>query len=259
MSAAAAIQGIAAGAQVGTSLYGLLQQKKFAREQKSFGQQQMTSFDQGMAGIRATAGRLSEYKADASPYESLTEAAKQRAMLAGGRVSGEDLAMERIGQSQTDALARARAFGGSASQRYGLLGLTSAQGAEQQRMAGETYANIREQRQMVADQNLFSALGAQAAETIRQRGLQFQSKFDKQKLLLDLDMQTLQGKMGLKQSTFDAVQQSKGAFVKSLMAFGSGLGDIGMTIGQGIGEQERFNKQMEFFNENPEKFTFKKD
>jgi hypothetical protein len=210
--------------------------KKQMGEAATFATQQRNMFDTGYGDLEAKAKGLSTYQGDLTKYNKIDQLAKENVMQASGasRVAGEQVAREQASRTTADTMASARRAGGSSSDL-----MTTALLGQQQESAVQSDISARSQQQIASNQiqtrqQYFDSLGATAAASARERGLEFSSISGKEQGLLSLAGQKLQGKMSLEQALFAQQSARAGAYADATAAIYSGFGDIGTTVGSSL-------------------------
>lgn len=230
------------------NVIGAFGQKKEAKKQlaaqQQYAGQQRGRLEAGYGDLLAAAQGLPTYKGDISRFEDVTKTAQQQLQLAGGRVAGEDIAREQIAQQTANVLGAAARGGRSSQDILSSVLFAQGQGAQAARQQEADIMQMRQQRQMQAQQNLLSSLGATAAAAAQQRGMEFESQAAKAQQILGLQGQKMQAGLSLEQQLFEEEQAKRGALANARAAIFSGIGDIASTIGGGLMQSAQFDKMM---------------
>lgn len=215
------------------------QQKKAAIESgkrvDAFALKQRASTSAGFDDLISKAGGLDTYKADTSLYKkAVQETEMQKRMAGSSRVAGIGIAQDKVKQSTADALAAGRLGSTSSSDVLTLAALT--QGTEASKMSELEQSSMAYSQSMQdrANQSYLQAIGEQATATARERGLEFESKLNKQKTIMGLEQSKFQGLSDLDMNLFGMQQTAFGNVAAAKSAFTSGIGGIATEFGKGL-------------------------
>lgn len=228
--------------------------------QRAFAGSQRNALKTGYQDLLSQAKGMPTYQMDLTRYGKAEQAAQnQMAQAQGGRVAGEDLAREQVRQTTANTLAAAQKGAGSASDL--LTAALFAQGQENEQMRNITQSSMqtRQQMQQQAQQNYLSTLGQTAAADLQQRGIQFESEYQKQANILGLSKEQLGQSMALEQDLFSQEQAKAAALANANAAIWSGIGGLASNIGGGLmnlqSQQNNMNLLEKLYNVNKTKNT----
>ena len=230
------------------NVIGAFGQKKEAKKQLGAQQQfagaQRARLQQGFGELLTSAEKLPTYQGDISRYEAMTKTAQEQLQQATGRVAGADIAREQIAQQTANVLGAASRGARSSQDILSSVLFAQGQGAQASRELESNMMQMQQQRQLQAQQNLLSSLGATAAAAAQQRGMEFESQSAKAQQILGLQGQKMQAGMSLEEQLFQDEQAKRAALANARAAIFSGIGDIASTIGGGLMENQRWNDMM---------------
>jgi len=201
----------------------------------AFGVKQRAATTAGFDELISKAGALDTYKADTSLYKkAVQESEMQKRMASSSRVAGIGIAQDKVKQSSADALAAGKLGATSGSDVLTLASLV--QGAEAAKMSDleQTSMAYTQSLQDRANQAYLQSVAEQATATARERGLEFQSKLDKQKTLLGLEQSKFQGLSDLDMNLFGMQMSAFNNVAAANSAMISGVGGIATSFGKGI-------------------------
>lgn len=234
-----AIGAILGGIGAITDIFAANEQRKAAIESgkriDAFAQKQRASTSAGFDELINKAGGLNTYQADTSLYKKATQDAEMaKRMATSSRVAGIGLAQDKVKQSTADLLAAGRAGATSGTDIMTLASL--AQGTESSKLSDLEQSSMAYSQSIQdrANQAYLQAVGEQAAATARERGLEFQSKLDKQKTLLGLEQSKFQGMNELEMNLFGMTQAAANDVASANSAFISGMGGVATAMGKGL-------------------------
>ena len=209
----------------------------------AFATKQRASTAAGFDELISKAGGLGTYQADTSLYKKATQEAEMQKRMAGSsRVAGIGIAQDKVKQSTADALAAGKLGASSSSDVLTLASL--AQGTEASKMSELEQSSMAYSQSMQdrANQAYMQSIADQATATARERGLEFQSKLDKQKTIMGLEQSKFQGLSDLDMNLFGMQQTAFGNVAAANSAMISGYGGIASGMSQGLLNLENQNQ-----------------
>jgi len=201
----------------------------------AFAAKQRASTTAGFDELISKAGALNTYQADTSLYKkAVQETEMQKRMAGSSRVAGIGIAQDKVKQSSADALAAGKLGATSGSDVLTLASLV--QGTEASKMSDLEQSSMAYSQSLQdrANQSYLQAIGEQAAATARERGIEFQSKLDKQKTILGLEQSKFQGLSDLDMNLFGMQMSAFNNVAAANSAMISGVGGIATSFGKGL-------------------------
>jgi hypothetical protein len=210
--------------------------KSMLGQQLSFASGQRQRFKEGAQGISEMIKNSPTYQADTELYQQAQEQAamQQRQASAQGRMPGEDIASQQIGQNAANAMAAARqgARSGTDLMTAALLGQNISGG---QQLDLQKQSMMQKQARIDAmNQQYMNSLYQTASETSRQRQLAFTSEAQKQQQLIGFQQNALQTELGQDYQFFQDEKRARGAYADTVGSIYSGVGDIFTGIAGGM-------------------------
>jgi hypothetical protein len=234
---------ISTGLQGASSILDLIGASGKAKEarsqrerQRTFASGQRQRLREGSTAIADMIKASSTYQPDTQLYQQAQEQAamQQRQASAQGRMPGEDIASQQIGQNAANAMAAARqgARSGTDLMTAALLGQNISGG---QQLDLQKQSMMQKQARMDAmNQQYMSSLYQTAAETARQRQLAFTSEAQKQQSLIGFQQNALQTELNQDYQLFQDDKRASGAYADTVASLYSGTGDIFRGISSGM-------------------------
>ena len=232
----AGVQGISGIADLFGAGVRAKEAKNQLERQASFGNAQRARLKEGVSGISDTIKGLPTYQSDTQLYQQAQEQAamQQRQASAQGRLAGENIASQQIGQSAANAMAAARqgARSGTDLMTAALLGQSISGG---QQLELDKQSMMQKQSRIDAmNQQYMNSLYQTAAETARQRQLAFTSEAQKQQQLVSFQQNALQTELGQEYQLFQDDKRAAGAYADTVGSIYSGFGELGRGIASGM-------------------------
>jgi hypothetical protein len=244
--AAAGLQGVSTILDVIGSGIRAKEAKSQRERQRSFGAGQSQKLKQGVQNISDLIKGTSTYQPDTELYQQAQEQAamQQRQASAQGRMPGEDIASQQIGQNAANAMAAARqgARSGTDLMTAALLGQNISGG---QQLDLQKQSMMQKQARMDAmNQQYMNSLYQTAAETSRQRQLAFTSEAQKQQQLIGFQQNALQTELGQDYQIFQDDKRASGAYADTVGSIYSGIGGVFRGISSGMMASSAQDSQM---------------
>lgn len=232
----AILQGVGGLLNVGGAITKKNAAQDMLAQQMSFAAGQKTKFNEGVRGVRNLIQSTQTYKPDVELYKQAEERAAQqeRQASAMGRMPGEDIARQQIGQNAANAMAAARqgARSGTDLMTAALLGQSISGG---QNLEIDKQAMMQKQARLdQAKQQYMNSLYQTAAENARQRQLAYTSEAQKQQSLINFEQNALQTELGQDYQFFQDEKRAKGAYADTVGSIYSGVGDIFTGVASGL-------------------------
>jgi hypothetical protein len=210
--------------------------KNQLERQTSFGNAQRNRLKEGVSNISDAIKGLPTYQSDTALYQQAQEQAamQQRQASAQGRIAGEDIASQQIGQNAANAMASAKlgARSGTDLMTAALLGQNISGG---QQLDLQKQSMMQKQARIDAmNQQYMNSLYQTAAETARQRQLAYTSEAQKQQQLVSFQQNALQTELGQEYQLFQDDKRASGAYADTLGSIYSGVGEVGRGIASGM-------------------------
>jgi len=246
-------QGIAgmAGSAVGGVFSAIAAKKQInvaknqLREGRAFNSSQQREYGRLYDDLLSKAQNQSTYKADTSAYQKVVSEAERQKREAATSINPADAMMREDARLSTANMIGAASRGArSATDLLSIAG--SAYGNERASMRGINTQNAQDafSRGQQSSNNLLNSLGDLANATARERGLEFESLFNKEQGILGLTRDKGLGGMDLAYRGQQEDFARRAALVDSQASLFNGVGDVFRSVGQGFTNYQLANKQM---------------